>query len=141
MVLLLSVLVLSLAQIILRNIYDDGIVWMDALLRAHVLWLALIGAMMAVKENRHIAITFLNSYMNESVRSTVRIIKQSVSAIICFTVSYYSFSYMLLEYEYETIAFWKIPLWLTTSIIPITFLVMGLRYITHINDIEEGSSR
>ena len=61
--LLLSVLVLSLSQIILRNIYDEGIVWMDALLRAHVLWIALIGAMLAVGEKRHISITFMEKYM------------------------------------------------------------------------------
>ena len=41
--LLLAMICLAFAQIVLRNGFDDGIVWADSLLRIMVLWIALIG--------------------------------------------------------------------------------------------------
>ncbi|MBK6758569.1 MAG: hypothetical protein IPG70_13625 [Moraxellaceae bacterium] len=45
--LLLAMIVLAVTQIALRNGFDTGITWADALLRVMVLWIALLGAMVA----------------------------------------------------------------------------------------------
>jgi TRAP-type C4-dicarboxylate transport system permease small subunit len=43
-------------QIVLRLFFESGIVWADALLRHLVLWTAMLGAMTAARENKHLAI-------------------------------------------------------------------------------------
>jgi TRAP-type C4-dicarboxylate transport system permease small subunit len=45
--LLLAMISLAFAQIVLRNGFDGGIIWADSLLRIMVLWIALIGAVVA----------------------------------------------------------------------------------------------
>ena len=61
--LLLSVMiVLAGTQILMRNLFDSGFVWIDPLLRVGVLWLGLIGATVATRNNKHIRIDLLSHY-------------------------------------------------------------------------------
>ena len=63
LVLLLSaMIVLAATQIMLRNFFDSGFVWIDPLLRVLVLWLGLIGATVATRNNRHIRIDLLSGF-------------------------------------------------------------------------------
>ncbi len=63
LVLLLStMIVLASTQILLRNLFDSGFVWIDPLLRVLVLWLGLIGATVATRNNRHIRIDLLTRF-------------------------------------------------------------------------------
>ena len=56
---------LALYQIVLRNAFGGGIYWADPLLRVMVLWMALVGAMVATREGGHISIDVLNHYLGE----------------------------------------------------------------------------
>jgi len=53
---LASMLVMALAQIVLRNFFDTGLLWAEPFLRILVLWVAMLGGMVATREGRHIAI-------------------------------------------------------------------------------------
>ena len=50
---------LALAQILLRNVFDIGFLWLESLLKIQVLWLALQGAMIGTRQGRHIRIDLL----------------------------------------------------------------------------------
>jgi TRAP-type C4-dicarboxylate transport system permease small subunit len=54
---------LAFAQIVLRNGFDGGIVWADSLLRIMVLWIALIGAVVASRDQRHINIDLISRFL------------------------------------------------------------------------------
>ena len=47
-------IVFSFAQIVLRNVFSIGVTWGDGLTRVIVLWLALLGALAASRDGRHI---------------------------------------------------------------------------------------
>ena len=70
--LLISMILLSSGQIVLRNFFDIGIIWIDPLLRVLVLWTALVGATVASRENKHIRIDLLSRYFE---RNTLRLIQ------------------------------------------------------------------
>ena len=56
-VLILSLMILlSFGQMLLRNLFNMGIVWGDTLLRQWVLWVGFLGASMAVRHDKHISI-------------------------------------------------------------------------------------
>ncbi len=120
---------LAVLQIILRNFFQSGIQWGDPFLRILVLWLGLIGAMIASRNDKHINIDLLSKYLPEKTAAFSKIFCQFFTAIICAIVAYYSFSFILLEKESGDIAFASIPLWICESIIPISFAVISLRYI------------
>jgi TRAP-type C4-dicarboxylate transport system permease small subunit len=69
LILMLSAMViLAVAQILFRNVFDSGIVWADPLLRTLVLWVALSGAVIATRTNNHIRIDILSRYLICSAR-------------------------------------------------------------------------
>ncbi len=49
-------LLLASTQILLRNLFDAGLTWADPLLRVLVLWLGLLGAMIASRSGKHITL-------------------------------------------------------------------------------------
>ena len=50
MVILLSAtILLAASQIVLRNLFDSGLIWADPTLRIMVLWLSLLGAIAATR--------------------------------------------------------------------------------------------
>ena len=66
--LLLSMISIAFTQIVLRNGFDGGIAWADSLLRIMVLWIALIGALVASRDQRHINIDLISRFLPPLVR-------------------------------------------------------------------------
>ena len=122
-------LLLAVLQIILRNIFNLGIVWVDPLLRILVLWLGMVGAMYATRKNRHISIDVIKHYLKPHFKQKVQQLTNLCSSIICLICFYFSVPYLILEYKDGSKAFSQVPLWLTESIIPIALLIMALRFL------------
>jgi TRAP-type C4-dicarboxylate transport system permease small subunit len=47
---------LAFLQVVLRNVFSQGLLWGDILLRQLVLWIGFIGASLATREEKHINI-------------------------------------------------------------------------------------
>ena len=56
-----SLLLLAVAQIVLRNALGEGILWAEPAMRVAVLWIAMIGAMAACREGGHIKINLFDT--------------------------------------------------------------------------------
>lgn len=125
---LLTMLLISVAQIIMRNFFSEGIVWADSLVRILVLWTTLVGAMIASRKASHITIDFTLIYFTDKVQQHISRIIFMSTAIICFITTYYCAVFVYIEYQDNAIAFADVPSWLTGSIMPIAFLVIGVRY-------------
>ena len=54
-VLLLSMLAMAVLQILMRNLFETGIIWGDILVRILLLWVGLAGAMVASRQGNHIS--------------------------------------------------------------------------------------
>lgn len=127
-ILLLSMIVLAVVQIIMRNVFASGILWADSFVRIAVLWLTLIGAMVASRSGNHISIDALFRTLSDRLKVIVKRITDAFTALVCFVVSYYSFIFVKYEYDDGGLAFASVPNWFCESIIPIAFLIIGLRY-------------
>ena len=60
---LLAMLLIALGQIVLRNGFDSGVLWAESFARILVLWVAMLGAMVATRENNHISIDAVSRYL------------------------------------------------------------------------------
>ena len=128
--LLLAMMGVATWQILLRNLFDAGFVWGDPLLRMLVLWVGLIGAMVATRFDNHIRIDLLNRYLPKHLKAGVKIVVGFFTAVTCGIFAYYSFQFVRFEFADGGFAFSKIPVWFCASIIPITFFVIALRSFT-----------
>jgi len=130
-------------QVVLRNLFDTGFLWGDILLRHLVLWIGFIGASIATKEGRHINIDLLNRIFKGRWTYGVKIITDLFSAFISIYLAHAAWRFVLDEKEFGTVIFNDIPAWGFQVIIPIGFLLMGVRFIisglnTFSNDLKGG---
>lgn len=125
---LFSLLIIATTQIILRNVFDSGIIWGDSLLSILVLWLGLAASIVASRQKKHINIDVFTQYLPDIYKVYIKKFGQLFAAIVCLCIGYFSFVFISGEYMLGEYAFEKIPVWLTESIIPFAFLVMGVRY-------------
>lgn len=123
-----SVMVVAVAQILLRNFLGAGIVWGDVLVRVLVLWVGLVGAMVAARQNKHIHIDLVMRYFPKHLALLVKAMVQLFAAGVCAVAAFYSFIFVLAEYADGGRAFGSMPVWVCEAIMPLAFAVMALRY-------------
>ena len=126
--LLVLLIVLASTQILMRNFLDTGIVWIDPLLRMLVLWLSLIGAAVAAREQKHIQIDVLTRLLNPGLFRLVQTLVNLFCAGVCLMIAWSGLTWIKFDYEDQIISFLGIPAWMLEVIIPISFAVIGLRF-------------
>jgi TRAP-type C4-dicarboxylate transport system permease small subunit len=117
------------SQVALRNVWSTGFAWADPLLRIMVLWLALLGAMAATRDQNHINIDVLSKFLPAFLKKTVQLVIQLFTAFICGLLAWQGGRLVLLDYNEATIAFASIPSWICELIIPFGFGIMCLRFL------------
>ena len=125
---LTAMLVLASVQILARNFFQSGILWGDILVRVMVLWVGLVGAMVAARGNQHISIDIVSRLLPQRMKKAVNAVLNLFAAVVCGIVAYSSLRLVRLEYLDGAVAFGAIPTWALESIIPLSFGVMALRY-------------
>ena len=116
-------------QVVLRNFFDSGLYWGDSAVRIMVLWVAMIGAMVASRADEHIRIDIAGRFLPDTYKRFVQRVVNLFVCVILFTFAYYSLEFIGYEYEDQTIAFGQVPAWICEAIMPFGAAVMGLRYL------------
>jgi TRAP-type C4-dicarboxylate transport system permease small subunit len=128
--LVLAMVLLAGAQIVLRNVFDTGFAWADPLLRAMVLWAAMLGALAAARDDKHIGLDLLTHFLRGRTRRIVRAIALIFAAAICASMAWYGANFVALDVDGGTpIA--GIPAWVVESILPVGFALLALRLLIH----------
>ncbi|MBD3610079.1 MAG: TRAP transporter small permease [Gammaproteobacteria bacterium] len=127
-VILLLMLLLAAAQIFMRNLFDAGLVWSDPLLRVLVLWIAMLGAMVATRQRHHINIDVLSRLLPPQWRIWQYRFVQAFSAVICLFIAWQSLRFVGMEMEEGALILNSIPAWIVELIMPIGFFSIGLRF-------------
>ena len=128
-IILLCTIIFAVTQILLRNFLHAGIPWGDSLVRILVLWLGLIGAMIASRNHRHIKIDILSRHLSPAYQIGLRRFTDVVTSTVCFIVAWYAFVFVKIEYQDGMTAFENVPVWVTEIIIPYAFFTMAIRYL------------
>ncbi len=124
----LGILVLlAAAQIGLRLAFDAGFLWLEPLLRTLVMWVALLGAMAAAREGRHISLDAIQRLLPSSAVRVVRFIAFWAAAIATAILAWHALRMVRDEYDMGTMAFASVPAWLTQAILPLALAVIALR--------------
>ena len=126
--LLTMMILLAFSQIVLRNFFDTGIDWGDALVRYLVVWVGFIGAAIATKEGKHITIDVLSRWITGAGSSAIQAISHFSSAAVCGLLTWAGIKFIWFEAQMGGTAFFKLPTWVPELIIPVTFALMTLRY-------------
>ncbi len=128
-VLFSTMMLLAVGQIVLREVFDTGIVWTEELIKLIVLWLAMVGSIAAARDDRHIRIDALSHVLSDRGKDVVRIIVDLFAAGVCGVLAWYTFEYLLLEKEWGMSVLIETPAWVAHVIVPIAFVLVCYRFL------------
>ncbi|MEN8204434.1 MAG: TRAP transporter small permease subunit [Pseudomonadota bacterium] len=126
---LFTMVVLASSQVIMRNLFDSGFSWGDPLLRLLVLWLGLMGAMVATRLDRHLTVDALLRVLPPALQRITRFMTKLATAAVCALLAWHSARLVAIDYEYQSLVIGSIPAWIGDLILPIAFTVMTLRLV------------
>jgi len=130
-VILFLLIVLAAWQVLARNFFDGGLLWGDGFVRVAVLWVTLIGAMVASRTDDHIRMDVISRYLPEGLRRLSARLTAVFTALICGLFAWFSTTFVIEEMEYGTMAFGEVPAWACALVMPVGFGIMALRYVLH----------
>lgn len=127
--LLLGTLVLiAPLQIVLRNFFDAGWVWADPFLRVLVLWVALLGALVASRQDKQISVDVVSKFLSLRAKAIVGVLNGLFTTFVCSVVAYHSWLFVAGEREFGSKAFGDVPAWLCQAVIPFAFAMIAVRH-------------
>ncbi len=126
---LLILIIMAGSQIIMRNLLGMGFVDMDTLSRLMVLWLGMLGAVVASRNKRHISVDLLTPRLPKKIRLFVEMVMELFAAVVCALITYYSFIFIQIESEYGTFIVSGVPSWAALLIIPAAFALITFHYL------------
>ncbi|GAB4174980.1 MAG: hypothetical protein Kow00108_10050 [Calditrichia bacterium] len=122
----------AFTQVILRNIFNTGIEGAEIVLRHLVLWIGFIGASLATRDEQHINVDLFSRIVGKKHKRIARIITDLVAVAVAFLLAYAGSQFVLSEYEFGTTLFGNIKAWYFQIIIPIGFMMIGLRFFLNL---------
>jgi TRAP-type C4-dicarboxylate transport system permease small subunit len=129
--LLSLMIILSFGQMVSRNLFHQALVWGDIFLRQLVLWTGFLGANLAVRQNKHISIDVLSSFLPTNLKNKVFTFTRIVTAIISGFLAWAAWSFVKFEKESESTLFLDLPVWIFQLILPYSFLIIAFRFLLH----------
>jgi len=123
-----SMIVLAVGQIVLREVFDTGIIWADELLKLMVLWLAMVGSIAACRDDRHIRIDVLSHLLPDWLVDITRVLVDMFAAVVCAVIAFQAWRYLQIEIEYEDTVLVETPAWIAHVILPLAFALISYRF-------------
>jgi TRAP-type C4-dicarboxylate transport system permease small subunit len=127
-ILLTGLMLLASSQILLRNVFSIGVPWADGLVRMTVLWLALLGAIAASRDRKHIAINLADRYLPARFMHPINILVDVFTAAVTAVLAWYSARFVLESREFGDTLLGTWPAWAFQIILPVGFALISYRY-------------
>ncbi|GAB6268392.1 MAG: hypothetical protein STSR0002_11330 [Smithella sp.] len=131
---LLSLLIVtSFGQLLIRNIFKLGFVWVDEFTRCIVLWMAFVGGALCSEYARHMRIDVLLHLMPGKGKRAVEIIGNIFIVVVCSFFLVAAIGHI--QYQKASslqLMLQGVPDWMVSLVIPYFFIVTILRALLRI---------
>lgn len=129
---LVGMVFLAFLQIVLRNVFGVGLIWVEPLVRQMLLWVALAGAMVATRNHNHITVDAVSRFLPPGrIKSAARLLCDSFATVVCGLLAYSTFLVFYREFQNPLLGdiIPGLPHWASLLTLPFAFSVMTLRFI------------
>ncbi|MGB5620990.1 MAG: TRAP transporter small permease subunit [Gammaproteobacteria bacterium] len=124
-----AMILIGASQIFMRNVLGEGLGWADESQRLLVLWIGLLGAMAASRDGRQLRIDLVSRYLRGYSRRFIEAFADLLTAVVAGTVGWYALAFVRESYAFGDELVGGIPAWLVQGVIPLAFVVIGLRHL------------
>ncbi len=126
---LFLMVLMVLAQILLRNLYQTGISGADDLIRHLVLWIGFLGAANATKCSAHVKIDVAARLLSAFWKRLSCVVTCLFSFVVCCILTWASAAFVHIEYQAAGhIQFLNLPIWVMQIILPAGYLIIAVRF-------------
>ena len=125
--LLTGLILLASTQILLRNVFSTSLGWGDGVVRLMVLWLALLGAIAASRENKQIKIDLLTRSMSGLTKKAAQLVADVFTVAITSLVAWHSWRFVQDSRLYGDLLVADLPAWIFQLILPVGFALIAYR--------------
>ncbi len=128
---LVGMVFLAFLQILLRNVFGVGLIWIEPLVRQMLLWVALAGAMVATRDHNHITVDAISRFLPAGrIKSAARLLCDTFAALVCGLLTYSTFFVFYREFQDPLLGniMPGLPHWASLLTLPVAFGVMTLRF-------------
>ncbi|MBW1989577.1 MAG: TRAP transporter small permease [Deltaproteobacteria bacterium] len=141
LLLLFTMIFLAVGQVVARNVFSAGFIWVDEVLRIQVLWLAFLGAGLAAEYNRHVKIDVLSHVLGSTTATkTVDTAAQVFAMVVCVFLFIAAVIFIQVEARYSSSVLIRgVPDWVFRVIIPYFFFSMSIRCLINMRRIYLGT--
>ena len=124
-----GLILFSAAQIVLRNVFSIGFAWGDGLTRLAVLWLALLGALAATRDGRHITMGAATRWLPQRLQRLAAVLAELFAAGISGVLAFYAGIFVRDSRAFGDLLLTDIPAWWLQSIMPVVFALMAGQFL------------
>ena len=129
LVLLSGLVLFTSAQILLRNVFSIGVTWGDGLVRLIVLWLALLGALAASRDAKHITMGAVIQWLPGRYKTVAEIVADVFAAVVSGAFAYFSIQFVRISREFGDTLLTGVPAWWLQAIMPVVFTLIAYRFV------------
>ena len=132
MLILVAMVLLAFLQIVLRNVFGIGLIWIEPLVRQMLLWVALAGAMVATRDHNHITVDAVSRFLPPGrIKFASAFLCDTFATIVCSLLTYSTFLVFYREFNDPLLGYIMpgLPHWASLMTLPIAFGVMTLRFV------------
>ena len=94
-----------------------------------VVWTALLGALAAVRDDRHISLDIASFLLRGPLRRVARAATLLLAAGISGALAWYGWRLVQLDHESGSMIFGNVPAWQAELALPLVFGLMSLRFV------------
>jgi TRAP-type C4-dicarboxylate transport system permease small subunit len=113
-------------QVFLRYFFNSSLLWGDIAARNLVIWVGILGAVLATRENKHFHIDLLTRFLGKRYQLWFQSFSNLFASVICFFLGQASVTFLELDIQGRT--FLDLPLYYVEIIIPAGFYLMMVQF-------------
>jgi len=130
-IVLAAMVLLPVVEIILRAVFHSGIYGASALEQHLALVVAMLGAVIAARHKRLLAISLLPELLQGRVKALPQFVAGMIGVTVCLLLSWASMQFVMAVYEPARMVTRVIPVWLMQLSMPIGFALIAWRILLH----------
>ncbi|MEX2414541.1 MAG: TRAP transporter small permease [Paenibacillaceae bacterium] len=125
--------------VVMRYVFNDPKPWVEEVSRYAVIWGAMLGIPIALRNNHHIQVDMLYEKLPAYMRRWVDIFASSVGILFCLFYTYYGFMLVYKRYSSGMVSMdVGVPMWIIYLILPISGVMFLLRFTERLADVWRG---
>ncbi|MBN2279971.1 MAG: TRAP transporter small permease subunit [Candidatus Marinimicrobia bacterium] len=137
LVILSAMLLITITQIFLRNLFGINLTIAGEIARQGVIWLTFTGGILTTLAEKHIAIDIMPRFLKGKVQKILLILTNFTAVMITGFLAYFSVNFLKFEIEFASKIADQFPAWTFQIIIPIGFTFIALAFLLNIFDEKE----